>query len=71
MASVNRPDFSMEKYKTSRATRFFFLGSATIIGTGIWLTGVSVVHWLLYLPVVMFAFAAATGICPGMIVSDH
>jgi len=33
---------------------------------GIWLTGFNTVHWLLYVPVVFFYFAAVTGICPGL-----
>ncbi len=49
--------------------RFFFLGASAIIWTGIGLTGFKIVHWLLYLPAVMFAFAAVSGICPGMILS--
>jgi hypothetical protein len=36
---------------------------------GIWLTGFNLVHWLLYVPVVFFYFAAVTGICPGLIFS--
>ncbi len=59
----------MEKYKLSSAMRFFFLGLATMIIIGIGLTGFRTVHWFLYIPPIMFAFAAATGICPGMIFS--
>jgi hypothetical protein len=49
--------------------RFFFLVSGSIIWAGIWLTGFATVHWLLYVPAVFFYFAAATGICPGLIFS--
>lgn len=59
----------MSKYMIGSAMRFFFLFSGTVLWVGIWLTGFAVVHWLLYLPAVFFYFAAATGICPGMIVS--
>ena len=60
----------MEQYKISRAMRFFFLVAGSLLWVGIWLTGFTTVHWLLYIPAVFFLFAAATGICPGMIVSN-
>ncbi|MBJ6611783.1 MAG: hypothetical protein JG718_15600 [Candidatus Thiothrix moscowensis] len=60
----------MKKYMTSNTMRFFFLFAASVIWMGLWLTGFSVVHWLLYVPAVMLAFAAITGICPGLIVSQ-
>ncbi len=59
----------MHKYMIGRPMRFFFLVSASFIWLGLWLTGFENVHWLLYVPAVFFAFAAVTGICPGMIVS--
>ena len=59
----------MRKYKIGREMRFFFLFSATLILFGIWLTGFSTVHWLLYIPTVFFYFAAITGICPGLLIS--
>ncbi len=59
----------MQKYKLTPAMRFFFLGAAAVITTGIGLTGFGIVHWFLYVPPVMFTFAAVTGICPGMILS--
>lgn len=43
-----------------------FLTMAIIIGIGIWLTGYKTVHWVLYIPVAALAFAAITGICPGL-----
>jgi ABC-type polysaccharide/polyol phosphate export permease len=60
----------MEKYQISRAMRFFFLVAGSLLWAGIWLTGFATVHWLLYIPAVFFLFAAATGICPGMIFSN-
>lgn len=60
----------MEKYKISSAMRFFFIVSASVIWTGIWLTGFGKAHWLLYIPAISFVFAATTGICPGMIFSN-
>jgi hypothetical protein len=59
----------MEKYKIGKTMRFFLLVSGSIIWLGIWLTGFSIVHWVLYIPAVFFTFAVITGICPGMIIS--
>jgi len=49
------------------AIRMLFLIMAAVILLGIWLTGFSVVHWVLYLPAIGLLFAAVTGICPGYI----
>ncbi|MGB1110676.1 MAG: hypothetical protein ACPG4N_09985 [Gammaproteobacteria bacterium] len=59
----------MNQYKISKSMRLFFTVSGTVIWLGIWLSGFSTVHWLLYIPAVFFAFAVLTGICPGMIIS--
>jgi hypothetical protein len=59
----------MKPYLISKSMRFFFLVSGSIIWIGVWLTGFSTVHWLLYVPAVFFYFAAITGICPGLIFS--
>jgi hypothetical protein len=50
----------------SAAMRFFFLVVGSVVLLGIWLTGFNTAHWLLYVPVVFFYFAAVTGICPGL-----
>jgi hypothetical protein len=50
----------------SSALRAQFLSVALIVFIGIWLTGFEKVHWFLYVPVVAFAFAGITGICPGL-----
>jgi hypothetical protein len=49
------------------ALRMQFLSIAVVVFIGIWLTGFDKVHWFLYVPVAMFTFAGATGICPGLI----
>lgn len=59
----------MEKHRISSAMRFFFAVSGTIIWLGIWLTGLDKVHWLLYIPAFFFCFAAAIGLCTGLIIS--
>ena len=52
--------------KISAAMRFFLLVIGSVMLLGIWLTGFNIAHWLLFVPVVFFYFAAATGICPGL-----
>ena len=48
------------------ALRMQFFSIAALVLVGIWLTGFDRVHWFLYVPVAVFAFAGATGICPGL-----
>lgn len=60
----------MRKYVMGAPMRFFFLVVASVIWTGIWLTGFHTVHWLLYVPAAFFVFAVVTGICPGIIFSN-
>ena len=60
----------MHVNRISSAMRFFFLVSGALLWLGIWLTGFSQAHWVLYLPAVFFLFAAATGICPGLALSN-
>lgn len=60
----------MRQYRiTSAALRLLFLVIAVFIALGIWLTGFEQSHWLLYLPAAFLLFAAATGICPGLIIN--
>jgi hypothetical protein len=53
--------------KASNAMRAWFVFFAGIIWVGIYLTGFSNVHWLLYIPPAGMTFAAITGICPSQI----
>jgi hypothetical protein len=46
------------------AIRIVFIVLAFVILAGIWLTGFSNVHWLLYIPPAGLLFAGITGICP-------
>ena len=55
--------------KISAAMRFFLLVVGSVMLLGIWLTGFNIAHWLLFVPVVFFYFAAATGISPGLVFS--
>jgi hypothetical protein len=59
----------MKKFMIGPSMRFFFLIAGSIIWLGIWLTGFSNAHWVLYIPAVFFYFAVITGICPGLIIS--
>jgi len=52
----------------SNAMRFFLFVVGSILWIGIWLTP-GTAHWLLYLPPILFYFAAITGICPGLSIS--
>ncbi len=56
--------------KASKAMRFFFFNTAVVILIGIWLTGFDQVHWFLYTVPVFDLFAAAFGICPGLIMAQ-
>jgi hypothetical protein len=60
----------MKDYTVGLATRMFLATSGAIIWLGIWLTGFSTAHGVLYVPAVMFLLAAATGICPGLLFSQ-
>lgn len=56
--------------KASKAMRFFFFNAAVLILIGIWLTGFDKVHWFAYAVPAFFLFAAAVGICPGLIIAQ-
>jgi hypothetical protein len=51
--------------------RVFFLFASSLLWLGIWLTGFSQASWVLYLPTIGFLFAALTGICPSLIISNR
>ena len=51
----------------SKALRMQFLFVGLVLCLGIWLTGVSVIHWLLFVPAFFLTFAGISGICPGLI----
>ena len=55
--------------KINAAMRFFLFVMGSVVLLGVWLTGFDKVHWLLYVPIVFFYFAAVTGICPGIVFS--
>jgi hypothetical protein len=51
---------------TSIPMRLWFAVVGIILWTGIYLTGFSNIHWLLYVPAAGFIFSAITGICPSL-----
>ncbi len=53
----------------SKALRTTFVLIGLVISLGIWLTGVDVVHWLLFLPAAFLVFAGVSGICPSLIIT--
>jgi len=57
-------------FKASNNVRLFFIMLATLIMVANWLTGFAVVHWFAYFPPAALAFAAVTGLCPGLMMSD-
>ncbi len=54
--------------KTSAPMRIWFIFFGLVILLGIFLTGFTRVHWLLYLPVAGLFFAGITGFCPSQFV---
>lgn len=59
----------MSLQKIGAPLRAFFLTSSAISWIGLWLTGFSTAHWLLYIAPTAFLIAGITGICPGMMIS--
>jgi hypothetical protein len=52
--------------RTLKSMRVWSAFVGAILWTGIYLTGFSTVHWLLYVPAAGFIFSAITGICPSL-----
>ncbi len=60
----------MQKYMIgSKALRMTFILIGMLIFLGIWLTGLNVAHWVLFLPAIFLVFAGITGICPSLIIN--
>ena len=60
----------MQKYMIgSKALRMTFILIGMFIFFGIWLTGLNVAHWVLFLPAIFLIFAGITGICPSLIIN--
>ncbi len=57
----------MKITRASKPQRLLFTVASLILWLGIYLTGFSTVHWLLFVPAAFFGLAGLTGICPGLI----
>lgn len=56
-------------FNASNSVRMFLFNIAVIIMIAIWLSGFDTVHWFSYVLPGFLVVAAATGFCPGLIVS--
>jgi len=59
----------VKQHLAGAALRFFFFFAGSVLWAGIWLTGFSHAHWLLYVPATLLYVAAATAVCPALIFS--
>ncbi|RYY19046.1 MAG: hypothetical protein EOO04_22780 [Chitinophagaceae bacterium] len=50
-------------------TRIWYALMAAILWTGIYLTGFSLVSWLLYLPAVGLTVSSIIGVCPTVLIA--
>jgi len=55
-------------FTASASMRLFMFNSSIFMLTGIWLTGVEKVHWFIYFVPAFYLFAAATGLCLGLVI---
>jgi hypothetical protein len=70
LGRLNVTEINVKKHMIgSKALRMTFLVTGLVIWLGIWLTGFSAAHWVLYIPAIALVFAGTTGICPGLITS--
>ncbi|MFV2060191.1 MAG: hypothetical protein ACC653_05865 [Gammaproteobacteria bacterium] len=53
--------------KIPKALRLFLFMVSAIIFLGIYLTGYTTAHWVLYLPAIFLILASISGICPGIV----
>lgn len=53
--------------KASITLRIWYVVVALVLWAGIYLTGFSTIHWMMYLPASGFVLAAITGYCPSHI----
>ena len=55
-------------FTAGASMRMFMLNSSLFMLLGIWLTGFDKVHWFIYFVPAFFLFAAATGLCLGLVI---
>ena len=56
-------------FNASNTVRVFLFNVAVITMVAIWLSGFNNVHWFSYVLPSFLVIAAATGFCPGLLVS--
>ena len=56
-------------FNASNTVRVFLFNVVVIIMVTIWLSGFNKVHWFSYVLPSFLVIAAATGFCPGLLVS--
>lgn len=55
-------------FTASASMRMFMFNSSLFMLAGIWLSGFENVHWFIYFVPAFFIFAAATGLCLGLVI---
>lgn len=56
-------------FNASKTIRLFLFNLSVFFLISIWLTGFDRVHWFSYVVLAFLWLAAATGFCPGLLVS--
>ena len=56
-------------FSASNSVRLFLFNVALFNLVAIWLSGFGDVHWFSYVLPTFLIFAAATGLCPGLVIS--
>ncbi len=56
-------------FNASNSVRLFLFNVAVFNLVAIWLSGFTSVHWFSYVLPTFLIIAAATGLCPGLIIS--
>ncbi len=59
----------MNLSNTTTVQRLTFFNTSVIAFIGIYLSGYDQVHWFMYTVPLVYLFSAATGFCPGLLVS--
>jgi len=60
----------LKKYKLRKDQRIFFFISGCFLWTGILLSGIENVHWLLFIPPTMYIGASLNGYCTMMMITQ-
>ena len=58
-------------FSASNTARLLFFNISVLVMIGVWLTGFDNVHWFVYVLPGFMLIAAATGFCPGLLISGR